>query len=235
MSSTQDKKQARAERQQRREEAKRKEKRQDRLMLALGGVVLIAALGGIVWATAGGGDDDAATEFETGDPAITGEPLAQAPPTGQEDGSVGTVAPAVTGQNFAGEDVTLYEEDDDTATIAVFLAHWCPVCNREIPKIVNNYGDGSLPDGVEFVAVSTGVQPGQANYPPSAWLQSRDWQFPIIADSSGNDIAQAYGLQAYPMMVALGDDGEVLARTTGELPESGIQQVVDLAAASVAS
>ena len=64
----------------------------------------------------------------------------------------------------------------------MFLAHWCPHCQAEMPRLVALAKAGKL-DGVDVTGVATGTNPGYPNYPPSAWLKkaassavaSRSW------------------------------------------------------------
>ncbi|MEL0193847.1 MAG: hypothetical protein VW962_02020, partial [Acidimicrobiaceae bacterium] len=50
------------------------------------------------------------------------------------DESVGMPIPSLIGENFDG-DVVAVRPTDGVATLVVFLAHWCPHCNNEIPEI----------------------------------------------------------------------------------------------------
>jgi cytochrome c biogenesis protein CcmG, thiol:disulfide interchange protein DsbE len=232
MSSTnQSKREQREERRARQEEARRKAKRRDRLQLVLGGAVLLAAVFGIVLAISGSGGGGDGGRTETGEVTVAGDALPPIPQDPGTDPAVGQPAPPVTGQNFDGEEVELLA--DGQARIVTFLAHWCPVCNREVPVIVDTFDPATMPDGVEFVAVSTGVSPGQPNYPPSQWLEARNWEFGVLADSETNEIASAYGVTAYPAFVVVGADGNVIVRSTGELPAAQLQAFVAAAAETV--
>lgn len=147
-------------------------------------------------------------------------------PEGGDDPAVGQPAPAAAGLDFEGEAVDLLA--DEGSTIVVFVAHWCPVCQREVPVIVDEWTD-TLPPDVRVVAVPTSTQSTQGNYPPSAWLQAEGWPFDVLVDSESSDLGQAYGVQAYPAFAVVGPDGEVRARASGELSPAGLQQLVDIA------
>jgi len=41
----------------------------------------------------------------------------------------------------------------------VFLAHWCPHCNREIPELNAWRDSGEVPADLQVVAVTTAVEP----------------------------------------------------------------------------
>ena len=84
---------------------------------------------------------------------ITGEPL---PRFGNSpDPAVGLVAPTVSGVSFDGSPVTI--EPSDKFTVIMFLAHWCPHCQTEIDDLGPYLAETPLPDNVEVVSVSTGV------------------------------------------------------------------------------
>ena len=83
-------------------------------------------------------------------------------------------------------------------TMLVFLAHWCPHCNAEVPRLNAWKNSGAVPPELNVVGVSTAVSEGSANYPPSSWLSNLGWTWPVMADEAqgnGEDgkAALAYG------------------------------------------
>ena len=104
----------------------------------------------------------------------------------------------------------------------MFVAHWCPHCQAEVPLLVALAKQGVF-DGVKVSAVATGTNDAADNYPPSAWLKEVDWPFPVMADSKQGTAAQAYGLTGYPYFVLVNPDGTVAGRGSGELPEDQIK------------
>lgn len=134
-------------------------------------------------------------------------------------------APVVSGYDYAGDEITI-DPATDGPTMVVLLAHWCPHCNREIP-VLNTWRDsGDVPDNLDIVGVSTGVDPDGANFPPDEWLPALDWQWPVLADSDlGADdpdddvvasVFRAYGGTTFPTMLLFGSDGRLLARYSGK-------------------
>ena len=190
---------------------------------ALIGLALIAGAIGIGIVLTGEGTPE---QTETAAVEVDGERLAPIPQGGAQDAALGQPAPVVSGSTFAGDTTSLLA--DDQGTLVVFLAHWCPVCQREVPVIVDHLGD-DRPDDVRVVAVPTSTDPSQGNYPPSAWLEAEDWPFHVLVDSPADQLAAAYGVTAFPAFVAVGGDGTVKARVTGEIPPQGIDQLLELA------
>ena len=162
---------------------------------------------------------------ETAAVEVSGEPLPPIPQQGA-DPAAGQPAPTATGLNFEGESVDLLA--DEGGTILVFLAHWCPVCQREVPVIVEEWTD-SLPEDVRVVGVPTFTDRTRGNHPPSAWLEAEDWPFDVLVDSPDDELAQAYGVQSFPAFAVVGPDGTIQTRTTGELPPESLDQLVQLA------
>src|SRR5680860_677016 len=57
------------------------------------------------------------------------------------DSAVGTPAPTMTGTALDGESIKI-EPGDGTPKAIVFLAHWCPHCQREVPVVTDWAADG---------------------------------------------------------------------------------------------
>jgi thiol-disulfide isomerase/thioredoxin len=149
----------------------------------------------------------------------------------ESDPARGMTAPVVIGEDFDGNTVRI-DAAADGPTLAVFLAHWCPHCNREVPRINQLRDEGAFPAGLNIVGISTGISPDRPNWPPSQWFQDMDWTYPVIAD--GVDMqrqtfiaADAYGLDSFPFMVLIGSDGKVLARWSGEDEPDELLQLIE--------
>jgi cytochrome c biogenesis protein CcmG, thiol:disulfide interchange protein DsbE len=162
---------------------------------------------------------------------ITGEPLAALPDDGT-DPTVGTPAPGLSGFTFDGSAVAV--DPSKGPVLLVFLAHWCPHCNDEVPVIVDWHADGGVPEGLQVIAVTTAVDPSRDNFPPSSWIQSFGWPFPVLADSAASEAAQAFGLSGLPFSVIVGEDGTVLGRIAGELGRDGYEAWVTQTLANAA-
>lgn len=153
---------------------------------------------------------------------------------GEADPARCDMAPVISGYSYGGDPVII-DPAVDGPTLIVFLAHWCPHCNREIPVLNKWRDDGGVPDDLNVVGVSTGVAADRDNFPPDAWLESMDWTWPALADDdlSADDgeppatAFRAYGAGGFPTMVFVGGDGRVLYRVSGETPVATIQQLAD--------
>jgi thiol-disulfide isomerase/thioredoxin len=155
-------------------------------------------------------------------PVISGPALADFQgPNG--DPAVGRPAPEVTGSDFDGTPVAI--KADGRPKVVIFLAHWCPHCQEEVPLIQAWVNAGAVPDGVDLASVATGIDPAAPNYPPDVWLAREGWTVPVIVDPT-NSVASAYGLTAFPFWVFIGADGNVRARTTGELPIADLEALI---------
>lgn len=171
-------------------------------------------------------------QAEVGPVEVQGDSLPELPDSsGDNDPAEGMAAPVVIGEDFDGNPVRI-DAVNDGPTLAVFLAHWCPHCNREVPRINELRDEGAFPEGLNIVGVSTGVSPDRPNWPPSEWFVDMDWTYPVIAD--GVDMqretfiaADAYGLSGFPFITLIGSDGKVLARWSGEMDKDDFLQKIE--------
>lgn len=144
------------------------------------------------------------------------------------DGAIGSQAPELSGSALDGEPITI-DPDDGTPKAILFLAHWCPHCQREVPVVTDWVADGQLPDGVELVGVATGIDRNRPNFPPQDWLEREEFPADTLVDGS-NVAAQAYGLTNYPYWVLVDGDGTVVQRWSGETtPEQLTERIGALA------
>jgi thiol-disulfide isomerase/thioredoxin len=213
--------------------------KQRNLLIVIAALVVVVAAAVIVALVVTGGDDDAsdttaAVEGASGTslfPGVTisGETLpefSQQVAQSGDDPAVGMAAPVLSGFDYAGDPETI-DPSQDGPTMVVFLAHWCPHCNREVP-VLNEWRDsGDVPEGLNVVGVSTAVTADGPNYPPDEWLQRMDWTWPVLADDEASDALHAYGGTGFPTMVFVDGDGTVVQRISGEYPISAIQQYAD--------
>ncbi|MCH7585366.1 MAG: TlpA family protein disulfide reductase [Acidobacteria bacterium] len=167
--------------------------------------------------------DSGDTSSETGSPAITGETLPMLP-GGGSDPAVGMLAPEVSGTDFDGSPVPM--TNDGRAKVILFVAHWCPHCQREVPIIQDWLDSTTLPENVDFYTISTSVSSTRENYPPSAWLEREGWTAPVILDDATSSVSNAFGLTAFPYWVFTSADGTVMARVTGGVAPSDLDVAV---------
>ncbi len=189
------------------------------------GVIAVVALAAAVAIGITSGGDDVTVETSTGelvDPIETAEVIVDGPPlppleNPADDAGVGMPAPELSGSSYTGEPVEILF--DGRPKVVVFLAHWCPHCQRELPQLVEWLEAGGLRDDVDLYAVATSVDQTRPNYPPSAWFEEEGLDAPILMDSEESTAARAFGLPAFPYWVALDADGTVALRVSGELPD----------------
>ena len=132
------------------------------------------------------------------------------------DTAVGSSAPTFTASQIDGRS---YTYEPGRPTLFVFIAHWCPHCQAEVPRMVEWDGKGLIPDTIDVVAVSTSASKSENNFPPSDWLTKEKWTRPAVADSAASEIAAAYGVSGFPYFVAVDGGGKVVQRGSGELTE----------------
>jgi thiol-disulfide isomerase/thioredoxin len=154
--------------------------------------------------------------------AVTGEPLPQYPADAglvadaATDPATGKTPPTLKGETFDAKPITI--APGGKAKVVVFLAHWCPHCQAEVPLIQKWIEDGNLPSDVEIYAVATATTESRPNYPASAWIASENFTPQVLLDDEQGTAASAYGLTGFPYIVMMDKDGKVAHRASGEVP-----------------
>lgn len=200
------------------------------------GVIVLLGIVAVVASRGGSGDGDTNTNTGTGAEGteateygpvtVAGDALPALPNSGT-DPAVGKRLPEIRGQALDGSRLDILP--DGTPKVIFLLAHWCPHCQREVPLVVDWIEQSGDPQGVGLYAVATSTSPQRPNYPPSAWLRRERWPVPTVADDEDSSVARAFGLTGFPFYVVTDGDGTVLARRSGELTVSQIEQLVALA------
>jgi len=193
------------------------------LIPVIGGVAAVALIVTVLLTFDQGGGGG----LEVGNPEMTGPGLPAFVDSAQ-DAAVGLAAPEVSGTDFGDQPVTI--TNDGTAKMIMFVAHWCPHCQREVPIVSDWLAANPLPAGIDFYSVSTGVSDVRDNYPPSSWLERENWNVPVLMDDSVGSVAGAFGLNAYPYWVFVEADGTVAGRVSGGVEPATLNLIVaDLA------
>jgi disulfide bond formation protein DsbB/thiol-disulfide isomerase/thioredoxin len=148
------------------------------------------------------------------------------------DPAAGQPLPVLTGTDYSGQPVTVSK---DGAKVIMVMAHWCPHCQTEVPKIQQWLTDNGFPEGVALYSISSGAQANAPNYPPDAWLQRENWEVPVIADDEDGTARTSMGLSGYPFFVFVEFDGTVAYRHAGAMPIEEFAQRIEALQAGIAS
>ena len=211
--------------------------------MIIGGVIAAIVIAFVIAIVAGGSNDSGSsdtTKVPSSDGSVSagenqpvevvGEVL-EALPESNDDSTIGLTAPTLNGYAFDGSNLSV-TPGDGKPYMLVFLAHWCPHCNREIPRLIEWQASGAIPADLQIIGVSTAVASDRPNYPPSQWLVAKGWPWPVMVDSEAMDAAEAYGVSGYPFFALVGADGKVKVRGSGELEIDQLNQIVDAALTS---
>ncbi|MDH3540135.1 MAG: TlpA family protein disulfide reductase [Acidimicrobiia bacterium] len=180
------------------------------LLIWLGGAIAVIGLVAIV--VSGGTSSGSDHPDLQGAPTVTGERLARFV-TGQADAEAGKPVPEVRGADFDGTPVTI--ENNGKAKLLLFLAHWCPNCQAEVPEVVDWLAQNEVPADVEIMAVATSISRTRDNFPPSDWLERENWPLPVILDSPSSEVGIAFGASAFPIWAMVDADGNLVTRISG--------------------
>lgn len=202
----------------------------NRLVVVLVGVALLAFVGVVAFLSAGEGADLPTLADVAGEVTVEGEAITIPFPEGQgvADPAVGLPSPVVTALD--GEDRPVTVGAPGRPTVLVFLAHWCPVCAQELPTLRDIVRADGVPDGVDLVLVTTGLDPGRPNWPPQRWLEDAGLDEVLtLRDDASDSFMGAFGLRAYPAWAVIDAEGNIAARHQGLLPPVAVAQLMDLA------
>lgn len=170
-------------------------------------------------------DADATSEgLVYGTPTVTGVPLATAASSGA-DPAAGATIPTITGEDFSGSEVVI-DPTDGRPKMILFLAHWCPHCQDEVPVVQSWINENGMPANVDLYSIATSTSSSQANFPPAEWLEREGWTVPVIVDDESSSVSAAFGLTAFPFFVFVDDQGRVVQRVAGALPVEAISGAV---------
>jgi len=158
---------------------------------------------------------------EVGPVTFSGDPL---PALGEgDDPAVGILAPQVVASSLAnGNPITL---GPGRARVIGFFAHWCPHCQDELPEVTQWLAENELPPNTEFIAVSTVVDEGRGNYPPSAWFTEVGFSAPVVVDDADASLLGGFGFSGFPAFIAIDSSGIVVARAGGNIGTEGLEQL----------
>ena len=202
-------------------------KSKNKLVIILGVVAAVVVAGLVAVFTVRGDEPDAVQVTVTGEPIPV---MAGNAPVGQ-DIAFGWDAPLISGSDWKGNPVTI-DPSDGRPKLIVFLAHWCPHCQAEVPEVqawLNETGGSSA---VDLYGVATSINRSRPNWPPGDWLEREGWTSPTIMDKN-NRASIAYGLSAFPYWVALNSEGKVVFRIARGIGIEGLLSLQQLSTQSV--
>ena len=166
---------------------------------------------------------------EYGTVTIAGDALSPFAGDPTTDPSIGVRTPELAGASFDGTPMSL--SNDGRPKVVLFLAHWCPHCQREVRAIYDYLAQKDFPDGIDFLAVATASSPDRPNWPPSAWLAREKWSIPTLVDDEASSAFRAFGQGNFPYYVFVDRNGMVAYRLSGEQDPANLagimQSIVD--------
>ena len=160
---------------------------------------------------------------------VSGDPLPFLNPEGG-DPATGLLAPSVSGADW--DDIPVEITADGRPKVVIFLAHWCPHCQAEVPVVQQWLDDGNLPDDVDMYAISTAVDPNRPNYTPQEWLIDEGWTVPTIMDDQISSVSTSFGMTGTPFYAVLDGNNVNLGRISGQIGINGLETLVAIAQSS---
>lgn len=210
------------------------------LWVGLAVVVVAVIVGAIIIGSSSSSDSDGGSASPNGGTVVPngnevyGETVTVQGAALPEDGAgstsdpaIGKTLPTIAGTTFDGSPITI--GPDGKPKLIFVVAHWCPHCQAEVPKIQKWLDDNGMPADVELVTVATSNDPPKGNSPAGKWLRQEGWSVPTMLDDDSNDAGAALGVKSFPYFVAVDAEGKVVFRGSGELTIDQIEMLVDSA------
>jgi len=197
----------------------------------IGGVVGLGLI--VLLAASIAGEEPIDDSIAFGEVTVEGDPLPFLADENGIDPALGFTAPTVSGVDW--DDVPSTIGADGRAKIVLFLAHWCPHCQNEVPVVQSWLDDGGLPDDVDMYSITVLSDRLRPNWPSETWLEAEGWTVPVIMDDEQQSAVFAYGMRGTPFYVVLDGDNTNIGRISGEVGVGGLEQMVRLAQASIDS
>jgi hypothetical protein len=129
------------------------------------------------------------------------------------DPAVGMPAPRIAGYGFDGRPLRI--DPAGGRKLVMIVSPDCESCTVDLVNMMSWRQQGRAPEGLEVWTVSSGSKPGSANDPPSEWFKGKGWNFAVIADSADGAAVKAYGVSAFPTLLMIDEQGNVVHRMTG--------------------
>ncbi|HSK93529.1 MAG TPA: TlpA disulfide reductase family protein [Candidatus Angelobacter sp.] len=194
-------------------------------LLIIGGVLAVVVIVALVVAFALGSTPSSNVAEPAVRPlAVTGSTLPSFTDPAN-DPAIGQTLPTLSGIGMDGQPLSISPGQGPMAIVV--LAHWCSFCQAEVPQLVDYVEAGRLPEGVQLVALATGIDPTRPNFPPSSWLEREAWSGPTLIDDGSSSGLAALGLSSFPGFVFVDADGQVAYRHTGALGADAFGQLVE--------
>ena len=205
-----------------------KNKSSNKSVWLIGSIAAAIAIAAIVAVATQSSSDDVVTGVEEFNSVeVAGDPLPQYSDSAS-DTAIGMTAPVLTGKGFTGNTIVT---GPGAPTLLVFLAHWCPHCQREVPLLVQWNRDGLVPSGIDVIGIATSSDPASPNFPPSEWLAREEFPalWPVMTDSGEKTAAAAMGVSGFPFFVLLDSNGKVALRISGEIEMQVLTEAINKA------
>ncbi len=174
--------------------------------------------------TTGGGGED----IVYGTVTVEGQPLPEY--EGDPDPAVGMTPPTLIGQSYDGTPLEIVPGEGGPMMV-VFLAHWCPHCNAEVPVLMEWRDSGDIPEELQIFGVSTAVTDTRPNFPPERVADRRRLGLAHLGRRRTDHRVPGLWRPVFPYFVVIGADGTVKARNRGELPIEALNELVQTALA----
>ena len=157
--------------------------------------------------------------------SISGEKISIADPQTRIDNFRGINSPVI---EFKIPEENIYiTYPENTPTIFLFVAHWCPFCQEEIPEVKKWIEDNDiLNKGVNVVLIVTSTDSNKVKLSTRLLgFIMKVGKYPVIYDDSTNSLADYFGVSYFPSWVFTESNGQVAFTHAGKI---GLEELTKL-------
>lgn len=199
------------------------------VVVVVGVVVIAVSRGGGSTASGGGASPSGGTivpngKMDYGTVKVVGDAL-PAYSSDAPDAALGKTIPQISGVQFDGKQLDIIPADG-TPKIIMVVAHWCPHCQAEVPRVQKWLNESGMPADVELVTIATANDPARGNFPAADWLRREKWSVPTIVDDKASQANTALGVGGFPFFLVTNGQGKVIYRTSGEIGQDQWNQLL---------
>lgn len=143
-------------------------------------------------------------------------------PVWSQSPGVGASAPAWSLQTGEGNTIDYYEDSENSVSVVLFWATWCPYCASLMPHLEVVYRKYRN-KGLKFYAIDI-LEDGKLD--PVEYFKKKGYTFTLLLD--GDLVAEDYGVKGTPGLYVVDKDKKITYKRPAGVSDVLVKQNVDL-------
>jgi thiol-disulfide isomerase/thioredoxin len=136
--------------------------------------------------------------------------------------NIGGTAPNWLLQTSTAESLDFYQDSENTVSVILFWATWCPYCATLMPHLEVIYRKYRN-KGLKFYAVDI-FEDGKID--PVTYFEKKKISYTLLLN--GDEVAEQYGVKGTPAIYVIGKDKKVVYKRPAGVSDVMVKQNVDL-------